>query len=283
VRVTVTPRGAPDVRLRAQGTGRVRVRLEPADASTVLAAQRAAELPVGARRDGRDFIFDALPLGTYEIYTEARAGRAEVVSLTRDGETRELTMRLALEVLSGRVVDSRGEGVPEIWVSAAAHGSAVARLQPRLPVLTDADGAFQIPNLPEGNYDLFATDGAGEGRLANVPSGAGEVLLRLQRYASLSGTVTTETGDPLPAFELSFSREPEGDGGSLLGTDGRWSLSGLLPGSYTIAVSAGRGSVQDSASVGEGDALSLALVLRANPHGLALGAAEDDETLEQPR
>lgn len=121
-------------------------------------------------------------------------------------------------VISGTVVQqASGEPVRKAIVSLFWYG----RPKSWAAVMTDASGRFSFDSLPAGSYELTAerqgvgaaTYGAqGPSRLgAYLKLGEGEirnnVVLRLVRPASLSGTVFDGDGDPLAGAEVVLMAE----------------------------------------------------------------------------
>jgi hypothetical protein len=220
-----------------------------------------------ARRDGDEFVFDALSLDTYEVSSEpAGVGPQPRAELTRDGQVAELVVRLAEpETLSGWVLDEAGQGVPDVWVSASVHDSQYADWRPAAPVLSDAQGAFVLLGLLPGRYDIAAKGGGGEAQLEAVPSGGSGVRLRLQAYGSVSGSVTNAAGEPVSDFVVSYRALASGVGANLSGSRGAWSLPRLVPGNYRLAVSAARGTAETTFAIAAGREQRLALTLASAP------------------
>jgi hypothetical protein len=127
---------------------------------------------------------------------------------------------------------------------------------PRL--MTDSEGRFVFRNMPKGSFNLQAVkpgyvDGA-YGRLRpNGPSqslelGDGErlndVTIRLFRFATISGLVTDQTGEPAVGVQVRAYRRTVAAGRRMLSstatglTDdrGMYRLFNLVPGEYIVAV-----------------------------------------------
>jgi hypothetical protein len=163
----------------------------------------------------------------------------------------------------GRVIDAiTGRAVPRATVALVVEGpeSSViaADLAPR--VLTDAAGRFVFRALPDGRYRFTASasgylDGAaGQQRPGAVSrpfaidagQGVGDLTIRLWPEATIAGTVTDDTGAPVPDVWVSLlRREPAAagafdvsDAGSGRTDDrGAYRISALPPGTYIVSVS----------------------------------------------
>lgn len=169
VRVTVTAEAAEGIVLRAHAEGSLRVRLEGAAErelrTLAVVARSAGQQHVGELRDG-ELVFEHVRLGAYEVALDSGApGSGQRVELTEPGAVVELTLRLpAARVLSGRVVDESGQGIPDAWVTVAAT-SDHAQFRPSTPVLSDAEGSFVVPGLLPTRYQLSASHGPRSARL----------------------------------------------------------------------------------------------------------------------
>jgi len=78
-------------------------------------------------------------------------------------------------------------------------------------VFTDASGAFQVPGLAAGSYDLFVTAaGFQPGELLAVPAeigGTGHLILLTPLTAPVEGTVTDAEGAPLEGITVTIENE----------------------------------------------------------------------------
>jgi protocatechuate 3,4-dioxygenase beta subunit len=137
-------------------------------------------------------------------------------------------------------------------LSLAGPGSTMPRL------MTDTEGRFVFRNLPKGSFNLTAVkpgyvDGA-YGRLR--PNGASQSLdlgegervndltIRVFRFATISGSVSDQTGDPAVAVQVRAYRRSLSGARRLLTaagtavTDDRgvYRIFNLIPGEYVISV-----------------------------------------------
>ncbi len=102
-------------------------------------------------------------------------------------------------IIAGRVIDTAGEPIPDVRVSAAPERSG-----PGSRTRTDDDGRFEATGLGDMSYRIFAShnDYAGAGT-ENVPAGAQDVELVLSQYGAITGRVLdAATGMSITEFEL---------------------------------------------------------------------------------
>jgi hypothetical protein len=158
-------------------------------------------------------------------------------------------------VIAGKVVeDETGSAVRKAVVTVAWDGTpqAWATLQ------TDASGNFQVDSLPPGNFTVVATKegiesgswstAAGPGQLLALSKGERrtDVVIRLIRPVSISGTVTDSDGEPIQGAHLSLAREawPRGVreltqvGGATTNDRGEYRLTNAPPGRVFLSASA---------------------------------------------
>lgn len=175
---------------------------------------------------------------------------------------------LGLGIIMGRVVDGSTERpVANVVVTLTAEGvrPAVAA-GPGLParassasVVTDAEGRFLFHSLPGGRFSFAVKSPAawfGGGYGARRPGGpaqlleladaerATDVVLRVWKYASVSGTVLDHAGEPLietrvAVVKLDFvaGRRRYGSRSEALTDDrGMYRIGHLLPGDYVACL-----------------------------------------------
>jgi hypothetical protein len=180
----------PTVVLRANPTASLHIRIENAaslqlEALTVV-AQRKGSAPRPADRKGSEFVLERIPLGVYDVMLDPEvAGGRRTVELMNAGAVVDLSLTPPPgRTLSGRVVDERGNGVPDAWVRVSGT-SPYGALFPASPVMSDAEGAFTIPGLLQGSYELSAASSRGEARLDDVANDGRRVLVPLRTDGSL--------------------------------------------------------------------------------------------------
>jgi hypothetical protein len=143
----------------------------------------------------------------------------------------------------GRVVDSKGHGVPGAIVT--LDQECVTR------IAADGEGRFDMGSvLTDWEVLLSASAKGMVGPTVNVLAGETEVELPLYRPAEIRGAVVDgTTGKPIPAFDV---RRVE----AKVGTGGTFTVSGLLPGPHRIEVVAGSRHGEAEVDVREGETRS---------------------------
>ena len=179
-------------------------------------------------------------------------------------------------VLMGQIVEARGTGVAGAVVT--LNGGFVQVALRTLPgelaggprrTLTDQDGRFVFFELAAGAYSLEATKpgylpgGYGRrrhgGTAQSIRLGDGErntsVRIQMWEYASISGTIVDETGDPLVGVQvMALPRVYDagharwGNGAGVASRDttndlGEYRIDALPPGDYLIVVPATRTTI----------------------------------------
>jgi hypothetical protein len=238
-----------------------------ADAAYVPDQQPASSVVV--TDEGGRFRFS--DVGTTDIWIHAArtgfASRIEGPVSVSAGQTRDVTIQLpAGATLTGRVVDARGNGRPDLTVSLeldVAEGYG----KPREPgVRTDADGRFAFPPLPPGKARLSVEERVGHhgiglfGGDAVIPAGGTvDVVLRPPGDAVLTVTVTglgSEPGGVLTVVAIP-DKTSSGPGPRLSAVvhDSVAVLDGLPAGNYKLHLitygTKWRGSVAVSVEAGE--------------------------------
>jgi protocatechuate 3,4-dioxygenase beta subunit len=182
---------------------------------------------------------------------EDRAGADLVVKLRPSNLSAPAVNARGTNVVSGRVVDTRGRGI----------SNAIVLMSPADPSrgfnsTTDSAGNFQISDVPAGTFGIGArAPGFPMGlQLRSQPSltpveivvTAGSrtdnVVLTLRKGAVISGTVTDEFGDPVwAAVTIAGPYSSEvGPSARTVTADarGRYRLVDLTPGEYLVSVQA---------------------------------------------
>lgn len=220
---------------------------EPIIGAHVVIATEREPLLQSLVTDARGQFHFVAPEGA--IVTATHSGfltrRAEVDFKVRT--TRSLVLRLerlppdagnATTTIRGVVLDERDAGVEAVVVIWREFGSARAAEN---TVETSADGSFTF-TAAQGVFLLLArhgTDGS-----PTVRSSGGDVTLRVQRDATLQGTVRDEQGAPVPMFSVLLQSKQ----GALelnaveplhvVDADGAFLFGNLSPGSYEVVIAA---------------------------------------------
>ncbi|MGH7271889.1 MAG: carboxypeptidase-like regulatory domain-containing protein, partial [Polyangiaceae bacterium] len=184
------------------------------------------------------------------------------------------------ESLRGRVVDGKGQAVPDVWVSATCRGDGGAAKAgaDALVMLSSGGSGRRVVSGPEGR---FAIGGLAARELCTVraeqPYGAvglardarpgDDVTVTLPALGTLSGTAVSDDGKPVDSLTLSVRDDATATARTqtVSASGGRWSLANMMPGQLQILASDGRGhSAQQRVELAPGQALAgVLLELRA--------------------
>lgn len=203
-----------------------------------------------------------------------------LVAATADAQARG-GQRVPPRMTQGEAADVEGTSAIRGQIVAADTGAPIRRAQVRAAspdarasrvTITDAEGRFEIANLPAGRYTVTASKGGfvtlqyGQRRPGEsgnqLDLGDGEVLdkvvLPLPRGSVIAGRIFDEYGDPVAGADVramqyrylaGARRLVPGTGNSRGRTDdqGSFRLYGLTPGEYTVSATLREG--QGAASV----------------------------------
>jgi hypothetical protein len=183
----------------------------------------------------------------------------------------DLTVPAGGKRISGKVLGPDGKAASGAVVTLAAErGGFAFRMPlreggPSVPqAISDADGAFTLEDLPEGQFTLWASDPThADGEQKGVSAGATGVTVRLQGGASVAGVVRSRAGQPVSDYTITAL--PGGDRGAspndrarnqmvarqwsptaqVHDPEGTFSIARLAPGSYelTVTTTEGQGAV----------------------------------------
>jgi hypothetical protein len=126
------------------------------------------------------------------------------------------------------------------------------------PVLTDAQGRFEIHGLPRSTYTVLAE--AQRGQLRARASGVRPDELRALAVTALSGTVAAASG-PSARFSVELDGPTRAQRGF---TDGAFSFARVDPGSYTVRVQSSDGNGQATVEVKPDEAATVDIKLASN-------------------
>jgi hypothetical protein len=151
------------------------------------------------------------------------------------------------------------------------------------PVLTGAEGRFEIRGLSDTSYDLEVEGlkGTARGLSEDVKPGA-DVVIRLQPLAGIRGKVT-RAGQPVTTYTV------EAEGATSRKTmvndpSGEYRLTRLDPGTYKVSVIApeGRSSAQVKVAASQVARRDLALVPYGSVHGVLMDAISGKPMADRP-
>ncbi|MCC6748101.1 MAG: carboxypeptidase regulatory-like domain-containing protein [Deltaproteobacteria bacterium] len=207
-----------------------------------LAVNARGEFTAGGLQVGRKWL-QALGAG----FGPSRVSEVEV----RPGGHHHLRLVLtAAKGLAGRVVDANDQPVPgaRISVRPGGPGQRMVSLAPTLRATCDADGAFNVPAVPDLPLVVTAhgADGASVTRVGVAP-GSTNLVLKLQVAGAVFGQVTDGlSGRPIQSFTVAL--EPRWGGGPgrsprrlrVASASGSYELADVMPGAYRLVVTAPR-------------------------------------------
>jgi hypothetical protein len=167
----------------------------------------SANLRTGEVTDPGDEAFGFAPTYFPGTPSPAEAGRVRVELAQENNSVSFGLIATRLVRVSGQVISSMGGPPPGGTVVLRPPGNArgVAGFMEGGGARIDATGAFRIANVAPGRYQLEARTGArgsGEFGRLDITVGAEDVAgvtLVTASAGRLSGTVVTDTGEPLPA------------------------------------------------------------------------------------
>ncbi len=213
------------------------------------------------------FLFDGLWDGEFEIYAHAEGMRRvqqKVMIGAADPEPVVIRLEPGLE-LRGRVETADGEPAVGVVVTASpASRSRRSGMTDSSRTQSDADGRFHFDALGPGTQRVWAR--SEEGQSAQTTAEAGqpdEVVLRLPRGGAIRGTVSGPDGSPLAGARVSaYGSGVSQSVSDETGADGRFGLTDVGPGSWTVWASAeGLARASEDVEVPEGETVTVDLRL----------------------
>ena len=201
VGVSAAPRGGgPSMGMGAvgehQGAGRYRI-------GPLAAGEYVVEIRDGVNPPAR--------VNGSDGFVEVRSSELTALQVTYGGGAGHI---------AGRVVDSAGAPMENVWVSARPATADTDRYAQLLTFqlhteeqrcLTNVDGRFAIDGLDEaGLFSIVARHSLGGEARADMVKVGQEVMLRLSAPGSLSGTVLSGAGRPATYFRIVVNNQESG-------------------------------------------------------------------------
>lgn len=232
-------------------TGEVRAAGQPvAGAEVTVQDDRGPEQAHHAVTDeqGR-FAVEGLQLGRVQVSARTAAGQSGSASVTVGaGAPASVTVELGSAQVAGRVLDESGRPVSGAWISLEADEDGHTEWsRMRWQGNSSPDGTFLARGLRAGRLRVRVNRPEYAQYLGEpfaLAEGEARALgdLRLRRGAILAGTVRDDSGVPIEDATIGV-RDAQGRpvflfSMSTTGSDGRYSLRGLEPGSYRVAFEA---------------------------------------------
>lgn len=266
VDAALTPAGVITGRVTAAASG------QPVRNLCVTAESRSGDF-FGLGLTGKDGHYQVTDLntGTYHVLITncggpnpvANVRLARTIKVTAPRTVRGVNAALpAGGTISGRVTSPSGRTLASVCVAAyPVRGGAQENVD-----FTGTDGRYTVPNLEAGQYRVFfdttadcdySPAGLVPRWYKNAGSRAGATLVTvragattpgisatLQADGGITGTVTARsTGRPLTGICVRAVPQAGGRGASFtVAGDGRYSLTGLVPGRYRVRFSSGCGA-----------------------------------------
>jgi hypothetical protein len=238
-------------------------------------ADRASLHPQPQAMSEADGSFTLSPLdpGTHRV-TATRDGLASTTMSGIEAGTNGLLVTLETgHVIRGRVVDDAGEPAPAATVRVVRRRGVQEQVVAALSVL-DPGGAFEVPVLEKGTYELGASAPgfAPSDRVRTAVPGAEEVVLELATGGRIHGRVTSKgSGEGIALARVSLgsayravSSLLPGATSTICDADGNFELTGVPAGRHSLTAAAFRHDLRTLSGievVEGGEAGPIAVVL----------------------
>jgi protocatechuate 3,4-dioxygenase beta subunit len=235
-----------------------------------------AGLGVARTDDDGHYVFADLRPGHYEVTivdeTEAALAKSDV-ELRAEGEALDFALPETADI-DGVVLDAQGKPVPDATVNAIdattlssvdERADALRGAVRRTPVVTDAQGAFTIPDVdPRAKFTVLAQRRGGGQAVADGVVPQRRVVLRMSGLGDVEGTV--ESATPITALSVALHRV---DGYSALREsfamgNGSFTFTRVPPGTYDVVAIARQGRARGRVEVGATRTAKVGLVLEPN-------------------
>ena len=206
-------------------------------------ASLASRLRVEAGRTGR-FRIDALPPGSHTLVVEAPGFAPVRVKVEVSGNAPSVDlgdMPLATGItIRGHVRDGTGQPVADAGLSASPLGGS--RTARSAEGRSQTDGSYVIAGLSRTGYAVSVRAEGFASSVHRMEAGTQDADFVLEKTGTLIGTVVDDVGRPIESFQVAAEAAASPDGasssGSILGSEGRFSLESLDEGTYVVTVSA---------------------------------------------
>lgn len=241
-----------------------------------------------------DFAFPALPAGSFRLvatHDDLAPGSSTLMTLDGKTERTGITITMAAgAVIRGRVLDATKQPVASARVRVGLASRSMIVAPPR-QAFTDDKGAFEIRGMPR--RELVAVAIHETAASASVPVDAtrgdvGDVTLALDVTGTIAGVVVDPAGQPVEGVQVSagpnFRNQQSvpdmvqwrlrGFPQELTDAAGKFTLTGLAPGSYLVNAQPAHAASRGRRAFGEGTpaetgAKDLRIVLQ--PEGAVKG------------
>jgi uncharacterized GH25 family protein len=233
------------------------------------------------------FRFAALPSGSFRFaanHPDFAPGQATMVTLDGKHEQTGVTIQLTAGAkVSGVVADTQGKPVAGARVRIGRASRRGMTFEPPRQAYSDAGGHFEIRGLPRHELSAVAMHETGSSKTEDVDATGGDVAnvrLVIDVTGTIAGIVVDPSGQPLEGIQVSAAPNMRrmadfrlrGFPQELTDGAGRFTLTGLAPGSYSIsamrAANRGRRGASDgvTAETGTKD-LKIVLPAEGGIHG----------------
>jgi hypothetical protein len=218
------------------------------------------------------FRFDAMPAGSFRFvarHPPHATGSSPIVTL--DGAREQTGVEIDLApgaIVRGRVVDASLAPVASARVRVGVSSPAAFTGDGPRQAYTDDAGRFALSGLPRRALLAVAVHETGSSATVPVDATAGDVgelVLQLDNTGEIAGVVVDPAGEPLEGVQVSAGPDfARGDRNAmsqwrlrgfpqeLTDSTGRFTLTGLAPGSYRVRANRARAAARGRGWAGEG-------------------------------
>ena len=266
-----------EVELQLSATGVIEGTVKDADGQPqggAIVRHRAPPYRSVVAKDDGSFRLAGMPPGTFTLMAERSANEVSTsgsVSV-RAGETSELELALPAPrgTITGIVKSEEGDLVrdaivttlPDAVVDGRGRAQSLRQLhdlagfgRARPPVLTDAEGRFEIPVHADGTHTLLVQRrGGGETQADHVAAGS-HVTLEIPALASISGRAVSSEGEGAKALGIRLRNLDTGS--ALTETfyidDGEFQFGDLAAGKYELVATSEQGRARAEVELAAGE------------------------------